>query len=180
MSIQALMSFQFRLEVIGSQLFIVMSHYSIKARHYFKLFPHKAFSLSDNIHINLEHSQSFQSLLHFQYIHSYYSIKSKHLYLTTSPGPAEFCILSSTGKASKLVQNPLVIQLYSTWHSIPRWFCIPHTSGSMAQQQLTLVDPQLPAPMEEELRDYKLGMERATAQFCELVQVNGKQAYTDH
>ena len=49
----------------------------------------------------------------------------------------------------------------------------------MAQQQTTQVDPQLPAPTEEELRDYKLGMERATAQFCELVHVKGKQAYVD-
>ena len=47
------------------------------------------------------------------------------------------------------------------------------------QQQPPQVDPQLPSPTEEELRDYKLGMERATAQFHEQVQVTGKQAYTD-
>ena len=102
------------------------------------------------------------------------------MYLTTSPGPAGFCILSSTGKASKLVQNSLVIQLYSTWHLIPRWLCIPHTSGSMAQQQQPpQVDLQLSSPTEEELRDYRLGMEQATAHFREQVQATGKQAYTD-
>ena len=41
------------------------------------------------------------------------------------------------------------------------------------------MDPQLPGPTEEELRDYKLGMERATAQFCEQVQITGRQAYID-
>ena len=44
----------------------------------------------------------------------------------------------------------------------------------MAQQHTTQVDPQLPAPTMEELRDYKLGMERATAQFHELVHIKGK------
>ena len=47
------------------------------------------------------------------------------------------------------------------------------------QQQPPQVDPQLPSPTEEELRDYKLGMEWATAQFREQVQVTSKQAYTD-
>ena len=47
------------------------------------------------------------------------------------------------------------------------------------QQQPPQVDPQLPGPTEEELRDYKLGMERATAQFREQVQVTGRQAYID-
>ena len=47
------------------------------------------------------------------------------------------------------------------------------------QQQPPQVDPQLPGPTEEELRDYKLGMERATAQFREQVQVTGRQAYLD-
>ena len=41
------------------------------------------------------------------------------------------------------------------------------------------MDPQLPSPTEEELRDYKLGMERATAHFQEQIQVTGKQVYTD-
>ena len=45
------------------------------------------------------------------------------------------------------------------------------------QQQPPQVDPQLPGPTEQELRDYKLGMERATAQFREQVQVTGRQAY---
>ena len=45
------------------------------------------------------------------------------------------------------------------------------------QQQPPQVDPQLPGPTEEELRDYKLGMERATAQFHEQVQATGTQAY---
>ena len=47
------------------------------------------------------------------------------------------------------------------------------------QQQPPQVDPQLPGPTEEELRDYKLGMERATAQFREQVQITGRQAYID-
>ena len=47
------------------------------------------------------------------------------------------------------------------------------------QQQPPQVDPQLPGPTAEELRDYKLGMERATAQFCEQVQMTGRQAYID-
>ena len=47
------------------------------------------------------------------------------------------------------------------------------------QQQLPQVDPQLPGPTEEELRDYRLGMERATAHFREQVQITGRQAYTD-
>ena len=47
------------------------------------------------------------------------------------------------------------------------------------QQQPPQVDPQLPSPTEEELRDYKLGMEQATAHFHEQVQVTGKQVYTD-
>ena len=45
------------------------------------------------------------------------------------------------------------------------------------QQQPPQVDPQLPGPTAEELRDYKLGMERATAQFREQVQMTGRQAY---
>ena len=45
------------------------------------------------------------------------------------------------------------------------------------QQQPPQVDPQLPGPTAEELRDYKLGMERATAQFREQVQTSGRQAY---
>ena len=50
----------------------------------------------------------------------------------------------------------------------------------MAQkQQPPQVDPQLPSPTEEELRDYRLGMERATAHFHEQVQATGQQAYTD-
>ena len=47
------------------------------------------------------------------------------------------------------------------------------------QQQPPQVDPQLPGPTAEELRDYKLGMERATAQFHEQVQMSGRQAYID-
>ena len=47
------------------------------------------------------------------------------------------------------------------------------------QQQPPQVDPQLPGPTAEELRDYKLGMERATAQFREQVQTSGRQAYID-
>ena len=47
------------------------------------------------------------------------------------------------------------------------------------QQQPPQVNPQLPGPTEEELRDYKLGMERATAQFREQVQITGWQAYID-
>ena len=47
------------------------------------------------------------------------------------------------------------------------------------QQQPPQVDLQLPSPTEEELWDYKLGMERATAHIREQVQVIGKQAYTD-
>ena len=47
------------------------------------------------------------------------------------------------------------------------------------QQQPPQVDPQLPGPTVEELRDYKLGMERATAQFREQVQMTGRQAYID-
>ena len=47
------------------------------------------------------------------------------------------------------------------------------------QQQPPQVDPQLSSPTEEELRDYRLGMERATAHFCEQVQATSKQAYTD-
>ena len=45
------------------------------------------------------------------------------------------------------------------------------------QQQPPQVDPQLSGPTEEELRDYKLGMEQATAQFREQVQITGRQAY---
>ena len=37
----------------------------------------------------------------------------------------------------------------------------------------------MPGPTAEELRDYKLGMERATAQFREQVQTTGRQAYID-
>ena len=47
------------------------------------------------------------------------------------------------------------------------------------QQQPPQVDPQLPGPTEEELRDYKLGMEQATAHFREQVQVTSRQAYID-
>ena len=47
------------------------------------------------------------------------------------------------------------------------------------QQQPPQVDPQLSSPIEEELRDYRLGMEWATAHFCEQVQATGKQAHTD-
>ena len=47
------------------------------------------------------------------------------------------------------------------------------------QQQPPQVDPQLPGPTAEELRDYKLGMEQATAQFREQVQMSGRQAYID-
>ena len=47
------------------------------------------------------------------------------------------------------------------------------------QQQPPQVDPQLPGPTEEKLRDYRLGMERATAHFHEQVQVTSRQAYTD-
>ena len=75
----------------------------------------------------------------------------------------------------------MVIQLYSTWHSVPRWFCIQHTSGSIAQQQQQppQVDPQLSSPTEEELRYYRLGMEQATAHFHKQLQATTKQAYTD-
>ena len=47
------------------------------------------------------------------------------------------------------------------------------------QQQPPQVDPQLSSPTEEELRNYRLGMERAMAHFCEQVQATGKQAYAD-
>ena len=47
------------------------------------------------------------------------------------------------------------------------------------QQQPPQVDPQLPSPTEEELRDYKLGIEQAMAHFHEQVQETGKQVYTD-
>ena len=47
------------------------------------------------------------------------------------------------------------------------------------QQQPPQIDPQLPGPTLEELRDYKLGMERATAQFREQVQMTSRQAYID-
>ena len=47
------------------------------------------------------------------------------------------------------------------------------------QQQPPQVDPQLPSPTEEELRDYRLGMEQATAHFREQVQVTGRQVYAD-
>ena len=47
------------------------------------------------------------------------------------------------------------------------------------QQQPPQVDPQLPGPTAEELRDYKLGMERAMAHFREQVQTAGRQAYID-
>ena len=43
------------------------------------------------------------------------------------------------------------------------------------QQQPPQVDPQLPGPTLEELRDYKLGMEQAMAQFREQVQVRYKK-----
>ena len=47
----------------------------------------------------------------------------------------------------------------------------------MAQQQAPQqVDPQLAAPSEEQLRDYKLGMEQATAHFHEMVHVQDIQA----
>ena len=50
----------------------------------------------------------------------------------------------------------------------------------MAQQQSTQqVDPQLAAPSEEQLRDYKLGMEWATARFHELVHMQGVHAYVE-
>ena len=61
---QVSMYFSVRLETTRSQLFTVTSHTGIKARCLFKLIPHKACFLSDNLHIVLEHSQSFQSLLH--------------------------------------------------------------------------------------------------------------------
>ena len=41
------------------------------------------------------------------------------------------------------------------------------------------VEPQLAAPSEEQLRDYKLGMEQATAHFRELVHMQGVQAYVE-
>ena len=47
------------------------------------------------------------------------------------------------------------------------------------QQQQQQQHPQLPGPTAEELRDYKLGMERATAHFREQVQTAGRQAYID-
>ena len=47
------------------------------------------------------------------------------------------------------------------------------------QQQPPQVNPQLPGPTLEELRDYKLGMERATAHFHEQVQMTDRQAYID-
>ena len=47
----------------------------------------------------------------------------------------------------------------------------------MAQQQQ--VNPQLPDPTATQLRDYKLGMERATAHFCQVVNAQGRQAYVD-
>ena len=46
------------------------------------------------------------------------------------------------------------------------------------QQQPPQVDPQLSSPTEEELRDYRLGMEQATAHFREQVQATGQQVYT--
>ena len=74
---QVSMYFSVRLETTRSQFFIVTSHTGIKDRCLFKLIPHKAFSLGDNLRIDLEHSQSFQSLLHSRHIStSYYSIKA--------------------------------------------------------------------------------------------------------
>ena len=71
---QASMYFSVRLETTRSQLFIVTSHTGIKPRCLFKLIPHKAFSLSDNLHINLEHSQVFKVYCILEAFHSYYSI----------------------------------------------------------------------------------------------------------
>ena len=59
-------------------------------------------------------------------------------------------------------------------------------SGSMAQQQQqqsqqqpAQVDPQQNPPSKEELRDYKLGMERPTAEFRVSVHAQGIQAYVE-
>ena len=65
---QVSMYFSASLEITRSLLFIVMSHIGIKVRYLFKVIPHKAFSLSDNLSIDLEHSQSFQSSLHSRHI----------------------------------------------------------------------------------------------------------------
>ena len=54
---QASTYFSVRLETTRSQLFIVMSHTGIKDRCLFKLIPHKAFSLSDNLRVDLEFSK---------------------------------------------------------------------------------------------------------------------------
>ena len=75
------MYFSVRLETTRSQLFIVTSHTGIKPRCLFKLIPHKALSLSDNLRIDLEHSQVFKVYSIFEAFHSYYSIKSTSIYI---------------------------------------------------------------------------------------------------
>ena len=78
---QASMYFSVRSETTRSQLFIMTSHTGIKPSCLFKLIPHKAFSLSDNLHIDLEHSQVFKVYCTFKAFHSYYSIKSTSIYI---------------------------------------------------------------------------------------------------
>ena len=94
---QVSMYFSVRLETIRSQLFIMTSHTGIKPRCLFKLIPHKAFSLSDNLCINLEHSQVFKVYCILEAFHSYYSIKSASIYIWLHHLDLLSCILSSTG-----------------------------------------------------------------------------------
>ena len=94
---QVSMYFSVRLETNRSQLFIVTSHTGIKPRCLFKLIPHKAFSLSDNLHIDLEHSQVFKVYCIFEALHSYYSTKSASIYIWLHHLDLLSCILSSTG-----------------------------------------------------------------------------------
>ena len=109
-----------RLETTRSQLFIMTSHTGIKPRCLFKLIPHKAFSLSDNLCIDLEHSQVFKVyciLKAFSQLSQH--LISKHLYLTTSPGPAKLHTkqyrLSKVNFGSKFVGHPAVLKL-GIWH----------------------------------------------------------------
>ena len=71
---QVSMYFSVRFETTMSQLFIVTSHTGIKPRCLFKLIKHKAFSLSNNLRIDLEHSQVFKVYCILKAFHSYYSI----------------------------------------------------------------------------------------------------------
>ena len=119
---QVSMYFSVRLETTRSQLFIVTSRTGIKPRCLFKLIPHKPFSLSDNTAYRSRALTSFQSLLHFQSISQLLQhLFSKHLYLTTSPGPAELHTkqyrLSKVNFWFKIRWSSSCTQ---TWHLAPR------------------------------------------------------------